>query len=185
MLQNAAGGGRIQGCRICVQAPTITHLLFADDSFLFCKSEVEEVREVKAILQMYEMQSGQAINLQKSGIYFSSNVRLDKQVEIKNMPGVHKDLSTGKYLGLPSLIGRSKKTAFNFLKDRLWNKLQGWAAKSLSKAGKDVLLRTVAQTIPSYAMSCFLLPKSLCVELERMMNSYWWGSQENNKKGIK
>lgn len=119
MLKNAADEGRIKGCKICLQAPAVTHLLFADDSFLFCKATVEEVTEVKSILQRYELYSGQAINLQKSGIYFSSNVRLDKQEALKNLVGVYSDLSTGKYLGLPSLIGRSKKMVFNFLKDRL------------------------------------------------------------------
>lgn len=176
MLKTSSDEGRIKGCRICVQAPTITHLLFADDSFLICKANIEEVREIKSILQRYELESGQAINLEKSGIYFSSNVRLDKQLEVKGLLGVYNDLSVGKYLGLPSLIGRSKKTVFNFLKDRLWSKIQGWSSKCLSRAGKAVLLRTVAQAIPLYAMSCFLLPKSLCGELEKMMNSYWWGS---------
>lgn len=33
-------------------------------------------------------------------------------------------------------------------------------------------------------MSCFLLAKSLCTDLEKMINSYWWSSKENNKKGI-
>lgn len=74
---------------------------------------------------------------------------------------------------------------FNFLKDRIWSKIQGWSAKSLSRAGKAVLLRNVAQAVPSYAMSCFLLPKSLCQELERMMNSFWWGSSKRDLKGIR
>lgn len=43
MLKNAFDEGRIKGCKICPQAPAITHLLFADDSFLFCKATVEEV----------------------------------------------------------------------------------------------------------------------------------------------
>lgn len=141
--------------------------------------------EIKSILQRYELYSGQAINLNKSGIYFSSNVRVDKQEELKNLVGVYNDLSTGNYLGLPSLIGRSKKLVFNFLKDRLWCKIQSWSAKCLSKASKAILLRSVAQAIPSYAMSCFLLPRSLCSDLEKMMNSYWWGSHNINKKGIK
>lgn len=184
-IKKSAAEQKISGCKIHIQAPDVTHMLFADDSFLFCKASMEEVREVKRILQRYEMHSGQAINFQKSGILFSSNVRMDKQVGIKNHLGVQIDLSGGKYLGLPSLIGRSKKQVFNFLKDRLWNKLQGCSVKCLSKAGKAVLLRNVAQAVPSYAMSCFMLPKSLCKELERMMNSFWWGSKEGSRKGVK
>lgn len=98
---------------------------------------------------------------------------MDKLIELKDHMGVHNDLSNGKYLGLPSLIGRPKKTVFNFLKDRMWNKLQGWGEKCFSKAGKAVLLRNVTQAVRSYAMSCFLLPKSLCQEMERMINSFW------------
>lgn len=184
-IKKSAEEGQIKECRIHEHAPAITHILFADDSFIFCKATTEEVRVIKLILQKYEAQSGQTINFQKSGIYFSANVRTDKQEELKNILEVHNDLSGGKYLGLPSLIGRSKKKVFTFLKDRLWNKIQGWSSKCLSKAGKAVLLRNVAQAVPSYAMSCFLVPKSLCIELERMMNSFWWGSKNNGRKGIK
>lgn len=109
---------------------------------------------------------------------------MNKQLEIKNLMGVLKDLSSEQYLGLPSLVGRSKKPVFNFLKDRIWNRIQGWSEKCLSRGGKAIMLRNVAQTIPTYTMLCFLLPKLLSQEMERMMNSFWWGSSNNNKKGI-
>lgn len=76
------------------------------------------------------------------------------------------DLSKGNYLGLPSLVGKSKKYVFKFLKDKIWKRLQGWNVKLLSKAGKVVLLKNVATTILSYCMSCFLIPKKLCQEIE-------------------
>lgn len=53
--------------------------------------------------------SGQEINYQKSGIMFSSNVRVDKQRELSAVLGVHNDISDSHYLGVPSLVGRSKK----------------------------------------------------------------------------
>lgn len=137
-IKNSAMQGKIKGCQVHAQAPAVTHLLFADDSFLFCKTIVEEAEEIKSILRRYEMQSGHAINFQKSGIMFSSNIRVDKQQEIKNLLGVHNDLSEGKYLGLPSLVGKARKKVFQFLKDRMWSKIQGWSAKCLSKAGKAV-----------------------------------------------
>lgn len=94
-------------------------------------------------------------------------------------------LSATKYLGLPSLIRRSKKIVFNFLKDKIWRKIQNWSSRLLSRAGKAVLLKTVAQAIPSYCMSYFLQPKSLCQEIEKMMNGYWSSMNSNNSKGIR
>lgn len=66
----------------------MSHLLFADDSFLFFKAKVEEALAVKRVLQEYEHQSGQAVNFNKSGIFFGSNVRRDKQLELSNILGV-------------------------------------------------------------------------------------------------
>lgn len=98
---------------------------------------------------------------------------------------MHSDIGSSKYLGLPSLIGRSKKSVFNYLKDKIWAKIKTWSTKLLSRAGKAVLLRNVAQTIPAYTMSCFLIPKSHCQELERMMNAFWWNSNSSNNRSIK
>lgn len=90
------------------------------------------------------------------------------------MLGMYNDHSAGHYLGLPSLIGRSRKKAFQFIKNKMWRRIKGWSSKCLSRAGKAVLLQNVAPAVPTYAMSCFLFPKLLCQELERMMNSFWW-----------
>lgn len=144
--------------------------------FCFFKATSNEARVIKLLLNEYGNSSGQVVNYQKSGIFFSANVRRDKQQEIKKVLEVHNELRNSKYLGLPSLVGRSKKAVFNFVKERVWRKVQSWSNKLLSKAGKTVLIKNVAQTVPSYLFSCFLLPKTLCSEMERLMNGYWWGS---------
>ena len=82
-----------------------------------------------------------------------------------------------KYLGLPSMIGWSKKLIFAEIKEKVYKKLAGWKGKFLSLGGKEILIKAVAQAIPSYMMSCFLLPKSLCEDLEREMRSFWWGQK--------
>lgn len=62
------------------------------------------------------------------------------------------------YLGLPTLIGRTKYHTFSYLKDRIRKKLQGWKGMMLSKASKEVLIKAVAQSIPTCTISVFQLP---------------------------
>ncbi|KAK9670180.1 hypothetical protein RND81_13G183600 [Saponaria officinalis] len=87
-----------------------------------------------------------------------------------------------KYLGLPTVIGMSKKLVFARLKERMWNKLQGWKEKLLSKAGKEVLIKAVIQSIPNYMMSIFRLPGELVDELHGMIARFWWGAKDTERK---
>jgi hypothetical protein len=66
--------------------------------------------------------------------------------------------------------------------DIIWNKLKGWKEKCLSFEGRGVLIRVVAQAIPTYYMSCFLLPKGLCSKIEKVVCSFWWGSSDNKNR---
>lgn len=50
MLDQSSQPGDIHGCAISPSAPVISHLVFADDSFLFFKANVEEATFVKNIL---------------------------------------------------------------------------------------------------------------------------------------
>ena len=59
---------------------------------------------------------------------------------------------------------------------------RSWKEKILTLAGKEVLIKSVAQVVPSYTMSFFLLPKNLCDELIRVIRQFWWGQTGNAKK---
>lgn len=77
-----------------------------------------------------------------------------------------------KYLGLPSLVGRNKKNTFKEVKTKLANKLAGWKEKLLSTAGKEFLIKVVAQAIPTYTMSCFKISNSLCDEMTSVIRNF-------------
>lgn len=62
------------------------------------------------------------------------------------------------------------------------NKVSGWKEKILTPAGKEILIKSVAQAVPSCTMSCFLLPKKLCDELTSVVRQFWWGQTGNEKK---
>jgi len=54
----------------------------------------------------------------------------------------------------------------------------------LSKAGREVMIKSVLQAIPYYVMSIFRLPNSLLDEVEKMMNAFWWGHGGTSNKGF-
>lgn len=101
---------------------------------------------------------------------------------MKNILHITSEGLTSKYLGVPSYVGKSKARTFDYVKDRMWKKIQGWKEKLLSKPGKEILIKAVAQAIPVYSMACFDLTKSVCEELSTMINRYWWSQMDKKNK---
>ena len=82
---------------------------------------------------------------------------------------------------MPSDVGQNKNGTFKYLKDRVWGKVKGWLEKILSYAGKEVLIKSVAQAIPVYSMSCFKLPRGLCDSITSTIRQFWWGSKRGKR----
>ena len=87
-----------------------------------------------------------------------------------------------KYLGLSAVVRRKRKASLNYIKERVWSKLQGWKEKLLSQVGREILLKAVVQAIPTFAMSCFKLPVGLCLEIEALIRKFFWGQRGDNRK---
>lgn len=79
-------------------------------------------------------------------------------------------------------MGRAKYRTFEDIKDRVWAKLDNWKNSHISQAGKEILLKSVVQVIPTYAMSFFQLPKKLCNNIESAMARFWWNYGKKEKK---
>lgn len=71
------------------------------------------------------------------------------------------------------VIGRSKQEIFAMVIERVWRKVKGWMEKLLLAAGKEVLIKVVAQEIPTYIMSCYKLSVSVCQEIESILANFW------------
>jgi hypothetical protein len=81
---------------------------------------------IKSILQEYEESSGQVINMEKSSVMFSRNTPRWGKERIMQVLGLGLEAHGGKYLGLPLYVGRSKARCFEYLKERIWKRIQGW-----------------------------------------------------------
>ncbi|KAA3468221.1 reverse transcriptase [Gossypium australe] len=174
LIRQAVGVGNLRGVKASRRGPEISHLLFANDCLLFGEATKKRAYFLKETLKQYEQCSGQCVNFNKSTIFFSSNTLEGVKQETSEVLGMRCSTNIEKYLGLPNVVGKRKKESFQNLKDKINQRICQWSSRYLSQGGKEVFIKSVLQAIPTYAMTCFLLPKTLCGELESMFAKYWW-----------
>lgn len=85
------------------------------------------------------------------------------------------------YLGLPENLSGSKNQIFSYVQERLQSRINFWSSKLLSKGGKEVQIKAVAQALPTYVMSCFLLPKGILKKIRGAISRFWWSSKIDSK----
>ncbi|KAM6590233.1 hypothetical protein CsatA_012838 [Cannabis sativa] len=172
----------LSGIKICRGAPVFSHLLFADDSMVFVPVSTQSSEAINHILHLYFEASGQSVNRDKSSILFSPNTSPDSQSNFRSSLLLNGEGFISKYLGVPHCIGRVKNSVFHYLIQKTSSKLSSWNEKLFSRAGKEILIKSVIQAIPSFAMSCFRLPKSTCASIQSLTAKFWWGSSSNKQK---
>lgn len=81
---------------------------------------------------------------------FSDNTSEGDKQRGRQILQIHKETMNERYLRLPVFVGRARSPVFAYLKDPVWKRIQGSKEKLLSKAGKEVLVKAVAQAIPTF-----------------------------------
>lgn len=136
-------------------APTISHLLFADDCYFFFRENASEAGVMKRILNIYEYNSGQMVNYSKSTITFLPNTTEASRYEVCHELGVREVIAPGRYLGIPMQVGKNKVEDFNFLVGKIDQKLLNWNNQLISRSGKVILLRQQHNLFRIFGCNCF------------------------------
>lgn len=142
MMVRAQELNQFKGMTLNRYCPTISHLLFADDSLFFVKADEENAHCMALILENYEKVSGQKVNLTKSSIIFGSKISAQQRLRIQNILHIHRIGGGGKYLGLPEQLSNSKRNDFQGVVDQVKAQVAPWYNQFLSQAGKEVLIKS-------------------------------------------
>ena len=98
--------------------PSVSHLLFADDSLAFPRTEGIEVENLKQVLLLYEVTGRQKINFDKSAIALGQGISVERKGDLRPLLRPQIVPFHGRHLGLPKLAGKIKKEMFKGLNER-------------------------------------------------------------------
>lgn len=184
MIRKYAQNKLIHGVKICRKALVTNHMLFADDSYIYCRAIKEESEHMLELLHKFENASSQKVNLAKSTVFFNPNVTNAYKNEIYDILHMQEAGERSKYLGFPNMLCRNKTALLGYLKERVKNRVRQWDGRYISKSGKEILIKTISQALPSFGMSVFLLPLEITRDIERTFSKYWWSSKSGQDSEI-
>ncbi|PKI64943.1 hypothetical protein CRG98_014657 [Punica granatum] len=101
----------------------------------------DQILEIMRILDVFCGASGQKVSPAMSVIHFSRNVVDPIRSAICHHCSFTPIDELGRYLGIPIVHGRVRKSHFQNVVARVWNRLSGWSTSSLSMAGRTTLIK--------------------------------------------
>lgn len=117
LLLKAVESKTLCGIKVVPSAPSISHLLFANNNIIFSQANAEGVDVIKKSLRVYEHSSCQLVSLDKTTVSFSKKVFESKKI--------WQDYVHDKCLGLATIVDRSKKVITKGVHEKVWKRLEG------------------------------------------------------------
>ena len=111
------------------------HLCFADDLMIFFHGDCQSATIVKDTLTQFHDLTGLRANNSKSCLFMTGVVEEEGEA-IKQLLQFSMGSLPLRYLGVPLITTRLKKSDCNDLMKKITNKIQSWTSKFLSFAGR-------------------------------------------------
>lgn len=97
------------------------------------------------------------------------------------MSGLKETFELGKYLRVP-ITGRSPKVKYyQYLVQKVKNKLSNWRDNQLSFAGRATLANSAMEALPTYTMMSNKVPKTCLKEIQKTQSNFIWGDREGER----
>nr|XP_025670472.1 uncharacterized protein LOC112770307 [Arachis hypogaea] len=182
MIGEAVRNGRISPLLVGRDNIELSHLEFVDDTILFCPPEEETIRNYKRLLHCFELMSGLNINFEKSN-FIPINCEQQWTSKMCLLLGCKEQVLPVRYLGISLGANLRLVKTWKPVLDKVEAKLSLWQAKSLNKAGKLVLIKSVLNSLPIYYLSLYKMPKAVAKKLISLQRRFLW-SKEDGRVGL-
>ena len=158
----------------------VSHLLFADNTLIFCDADPNQLVTLREILTRIEEVLGLRINLGKSELVLVFEVHnLDVLVGLLGCR--HSSLPL-KYLRLPLGAKFKELSIWNPILEKMEQRLAGWKRLYLSKGGKVTLLKNTLSSLPTYFLSILPIPGKIANRMEKLQRDFLWSSMSGDSK---
>lgn len=93
---------------------------------MFSKASRKDAGSLNKVLEKYYSWSGQAINRNKSGVFFSKHTQSHTRRYVKNILQIKNLKKDAIYLGAPMFLSKAPYKYFSYFQDKLKAKLMDW-----------------------------------------------------------
>ncbi|RVW85897.1 putative mitochondrial protein [Vitis vinifera] len=160
LIKRAVVGGFLAPCLIRGrrgEGVQISHLLFADDTLIFCEAKEDQLLYLGWLLMWFKAISRLRVNLEKSELIPVG--RVENVDELADEFGYKVGKLPSTYLGMPLGAPFKSVAAWDGIEERFRKKLAMWKRQYISKGGRITLVRSTLSNLPIYFMSIFQMPR--------------------------
>jgi hypothetical protein len=179
LIEKAISVGFLTGFAVSRMASNpllISHLLFADDTLIFCDADPGHISYLRYILIWFEATSGLRVNLGKSELVPIGDVPFVE--DLADILGCKTSTLPMIYLGLPLGADFKSLAIWNPIVEKMERCLAGWKRCYLSSGGRLTLIKSTLSNLPTYFLSLFPIPIKVAKRLEQIQRNFLWGHTE-------
>ena len=184
MMKRAEGAGLLRGFRAAGRpggGVGVSHLLFADDTILFCNANEEQILHIRMLLLCFQAVTGLKVNALKSEMVPIGEV--PNVFVLAEILGCRVRSLPMTYLGIALGASHKSPTVWNPILEKFEHKLANWKKMYLSKGGRLTLLKSTVSSLPTYYLSLFTIPTHVANKIERVQRDFLWGDSKTHLVG--